>query len=217
MNIIVFGARGDVGSRIVSEALDRNHKVTGVVRNEKQIGYLPSSVTPCVTDIQDTADIAPIIAGHDIAISAVRPPDGQEDALVFLTASLMDAAKLARVPLLLVGGAASLKTPDDSGHTILTAPGFLPDTVIPIAKACQAQYELCLKETVAKWTYVAPPAMLLPGTRTGQYLMGSDVLLVDHEGNSQISMEDFAVALIDEAERPQHPRMRFTVANRYSE
>ena len=103
--------------------------------------------------------------------------------------------------------------PDDSGHTILTAPGFLPDAVVPIAKASQAQYELCINNTDAEWSYLSPPAMLVPGVRTGAYRLGTDVLLIDDDGDSQISMEDFAVALIDEAERPQHPQMRFTVAN----
>lgn len=217
MKIIVFGARGEVGSRIISEALARHHEVTAVVRSEEQIDQLPPSVTPQVADVQETANIATLMGGHDLAISAVRPPDGQEEMLVHLTQALLNAAKAAKISVLLVGGAASLKKPDDSGHTILTAPGFLPDEVVPIARACQAQYELCLKDTEANWSYLSPPAMLVPGHRTGQYRLGSDVLLVDECGDSQISMEDFAVAMIDEAERPNHLRMRFTVVGRRPE
>lgn len=212
MKMIVFGARGDVGSRVVSEALTRWHSVTAVVRKEAQVTSLPPSVTACTADVSNAAQVADIMAGHDLAISAVRPPDGQEDLLVALTGSVLDAAAQALVRVLVVGGAASLLLPDESGYTVLTAPDFLPDAVLPIARACQAQYELCLTETRAEWSYLCPPAMLTPGTRTGRYRHGSDVLLCDADGNAAISMEDFAVALIDEAERPQHSRARFTVA-----
>ena len=100
----------------------------------------------------------------------------------------------------------------DGGDTVLTAPGFLPDSVLPIARACQAQYELCLAEREADWCYLSPPAMLMPGDRSGRYRTGGDVLLTDPAGQSRISMEDFAVALLDEAETPHHAGERFTVA-----
>lgn len=213
MKIVVFGARGDVGSRIVAEALSHGHTVTAVVRTDAQVGSLPSGVTACVADASDKADAVRAMAGQDIAISALRPPDGQEEMLVSLTRSLLDAAVKSKTRVLLVGGAASLKLPDDSGHTVLTAPDFLPEAVVPIATACQAQYELCLAETDADWAYLCPPAMLVPGTRTNRYRLGTDTLLVDEAGESKISMEDFVVALIDEAEEPHHHKTRFTVAN----
>ncbi|MBW4707644.1 NAD(P)H-binding protein [Roseobacter sp. YSTF-M11] len=212
MKIIVFGARGDVGSRVVKEALSRHHAVTGVVRNERQVSTLPDGATPQVADAAATAVIREMMAEHDVAISAIRPPDGQEDALVPLTRSILDAAANAAKRVVIVGGAASLKMPDNSGNTVLTAPDFLPDSVVPIARACQAQYELCLSEGRAAWAYLCPPAMLTPGVRTGHYRRGNDALLVSPEGTSAISMEDFAVALIDEVETPLHVRARFTVA-----
>lgn len=212
MKIVVFGAGGEVGSRIVKEALARGHGVTAVVRSEKQVASLPSSVTACVADVSGAVQLAGVIAGHDLAVSAVRPPDGQEGLLATLTRLLLDAAAEAEVRILLVGGAASLMLPNRSGYTVLTAPDFLPEAVLPIARACQAQYELCLAETQADWSYLCPPAMLTPGARTGSYRLGSDVLLCDAEGNAAISTEDFAVALLDEAETPRHVRKRFTVA-----
>lgn len=212
MNIIVFGARGEVGSRVFKEALARGHRVTAVVRREAQLTSLPSSVTARAADIAGAERLAEVIAGHDLAVSAVRPPDGQEDLLVPLTRSLLAAAAEAAVRIVLVGGAASLLLPDRSGHTVLTAPGFLPDAVVPIARACQAQYELCLAEERADWSYLCPPAVLAPGHRTGRYRLGADALLCDAQGNAAISMEDFAVALLDEAETPRHVRKRFTVA-----
>ena len=212
MNIIVFGARGDVGSRIVSEALARNHSVTAVVRNKSQIEALPPSVTPQVADVQDTDFVAKLMIGFDLAISAVRPSDGQEELLVELTRSVLDASAKSGVRTLIVGGAASLKVPGLDGDTVLTAPGFLPEEVVPIAKACQAQFELCDAKTDADWTYLCPPAMLTPGERSGQYRTGTDALVVDGDGNSAIAMEDFAVAMIDEAETANHRGQRFTVA-----
>lgn len=212
MKIIVFGARGDVGSRVVAEALSRGHEVTAVVRNKAQTDQLSRAVTVCVADVGNTGEIARLMTGHDLAISAVRPPDGQEGALVPLTRSVLDAASRARLRVLVVGGAASLKIPGRNGTTVLTAPGFLPEPVLPIARACFAQYELCMAETQADWSYLCPPAMLTPGTRSGRYRLGSDTLVVDAAGNSAISMEDFAVALLDEAEAPKHNRTRFTVA-----
>lgn len=214
MKIIVFGASGDVGRRIVAEAGARGHQVTAVVRRAAQIETLPPSAIPVVADATDRERLAGLMAGQDLAISALRPPDGQEDALVPLTRSVLDAAADARIRVLVVGGAASLRMPDGGGATVLTAPGFLPEPVVPIARACFAQYELCAAEARVDWSYLCPPAMLVPGKRSGRYRLGSDVLLSDPDGRSEISMEDFAVALLDEAETPRHRMARFTVAGR---
>lgn len=81
-----------------------------------------------------------------------------------------------------------------------------------IALACNEQLEVCRAETGVDWAYLSPAALLEPGERTGNYRLGTDELVVDTEGNSTISMEDLAVALLDEAEWPQHHRTRFTAA-----
>ena len=181
MKIIVFGAGGDVGRRIVAEAVARDHAVTAVMRREAQANSLPASVIARVADVSNTDRVVDVMAGHDLAISALRPPDGQEEMLVSLTRSVLDAAAHSSLRVLVVGGAASLKMPDQSGDSVLTAPGFLPDAVVPIAKACQAQYELCAVERRVDWSYLCPPAMLTPGVRTGRYCLGSDTLLVDSD------------------------------------
>ena len=111
-----------------------------------------------------------------------------------------------------MGGAASLIVPGTPGHTVLTAPGFLPDSVVPIATACQRQFEWIAERLASNGTYLCPPAMLAPGIRTGAYRMDGDMLVVDEDGDSKISMEDFAVALMDEAESRRHNGRRFTVA-----
>lgn len=212
MKITVFGAAGEVGSRVVAEALSRGHQVTAVVRNEAQFGKLPKAASANAADVGDANEVARLMAGQDLAISAIRPPQGHEEALVPLTRSVLEGAKMSRVRVLIVGGAASLKMPDLSGDTVLTAPNFLPESVVPIARAGFAQYELCAAEMRDDLSYLCPPAMLTPGQRTGHYRLGSDTLLIDETGASRISMEDFAAALLDEAEKPRHKGKRFTVA-----
>ncbi|WP_111657913.1 NAD(P)-dependent oxidoreductase [Isoalcanivorax indicus] len=211
MNIIIFGAAGNVGRRIAHEALRRGHTVTGVVRNKEQFGSLPEHVQPCAAEVSDPAQLSRTLDGQDLIISALRPPEGHEDALVTLTRSVLDGAIAHRLRALFVGGAARLRLPGRGEETVLSAPDFLPASTRQIARACQAQYHLCLNEHRADWTYLSPAAMLQPGTRTRQYRLDTDTLVVDANGTSRISMEDFAVAMLDEAEMPQHIRRAFTL------
>jgi putative NADH-flavin reductase len=101
--------------------------------------------------------------------------------------------------------------PGTGGATVIEDPEF-PAAWRDIALACNAQLEVCRAETAVDWAYLSPAALLEPGERTGAYRLGADELLVDAEGNSVISMEDLAMALLDEAERPRHHRTRFTAA-----
>ena len=212
MKITVFGAAGEVGSRIVAEALSRDHAVTAVVRNSAQFNKLPQGVTPRSGNAENIADVVRLTASQDLVISAIRPSTGYEDKLVTTTQSILNGAAQSDIRVLVVGGAASLKLPGQGDTTVLTAPNFLPVEVINIARACFAQHEACEADQNANWTYLSPPAMLIPGIRTGNYRLGADELVVDKEGVSQISMEDFAVVLLDEAEQPKHYRARFTAA-----
>lgn len=210
MKIVVFGAAGDVGRRAAGEAMARGHDVTGVVREAAQASRLPAGVRLAVADAADSASVAGVMAGHDAAIGAIRPPDGREGELAGLTRSMLDGAALARVRLLVAGGASSLKLPG-AGETTLLESGWISEAFMPIARASFAQWEMCRAETRADWTYLCPPSMLVPGARTGVFRRGTDTLVVDADGESAISFEDFAVALIDEVEEPAHRRARFTV------
>ena len=212
MKITVFGAAGEVGSRVVAEALARDHDVTGVVRHSRQFTKLPQGVTPCSGNVENIEDVVRLSAGQDIVISAIRPLAGREGKLVAMTQTILNGAAQAGVRLLIVGGAASLKIPGRGNTTVLTAPGFLPEEIVNIACACFAQYAVCQADHSANWTYLSPPAMLRPGKRTGHYRLGSDELVVDHEDVSQISMEDLACVLLDEAEQAKHYQQRFTAA-----
>lgn len=209
--VIVFGATGGVGRRLVAEAARRGHKVTAVSRSESASTEFGPGVEPLIRDVDAAGDLGRLIAAHDIVISALRPPEGREANLVRLTAAVVDAANAARRRFLVIGGAASLRLHDHPEHTVLTAPGFLPASVVPIATACRAQHDWILPQLGELGTYLCPPAMLSTGARTALYRTGTDTLVVDQEGASRISMEDFAVAALDEIEQPRHTGQRFTV------
>ncbi|WP_298322203.1 NAD(P)H-binding protein [Haloactinopolyspora sp.] len=211
MRIAIFGGTGQVGSRAMAEALARGHDVTAVVRDQARVPGLPAGVRTWVGDAARTADVAAVSAGHDLVISATRPPDGREQELVTTTRSLLAGLRGTDVRLLVVGGAASLKVPGSPGVTVLDDPRYLSAGYRDIALACNDQLAVCRAETAVGWTYLSPPASMEPGTRTGSYRTGSDELVTDADGRSWISLEDLAVALLDEAERPKHQRDRFTV------
>lgn len=211
MNIIVFGAAGDVGQRIANEAVRRGHRVTGVVRNEAQFARLPGGVVVLAADASSPTEVASAAADQDLVISALRPPAGRENELATLTESVLAGAGSTGLRALFVGGAGRLRIPWRNGDTVLTAPDFLPESAVAIARACQMQYELFLTTEEKQWTYLSPAAMLQPGERTGHYRLGTDTLVVDESGISRISMEDFAVAMLDEAESPKHIERAFTV------
>jgi uncharacterized protein len=212
MRITVFGAAGQVGSRVVAEALSRGHQVTAVVRDPARFGALPAAADARAGDAANVAHVAALSAGRDVVISATRPPDGREAELVTTTGALLAGVARSGVRLLVVGGAASLTVPGTGGTTVLDDPNLVPAAWRSSALASADQLEAYRAETEVDWAYLSPAAHLEPGERTGTYRLGSDELLVDADGNSRISVEDLAVALLDEAERPTHHRTRFTVA-----
>ncbi|MER6303229.1 NAD(P)H-binding protein [Kitasatospora sp. NPDC001539] len=211
MRITVFGATGNVGSRVVAEALARGHEVTAVVRDPAKPHDLPSTVTLAVGDARDPGDVIRIAAGQDLVVTATRPVPGHEHELAAATRGLLDGLAGTGVRLIAVGGAGSLTVPVTDGTLLVDSPGF-PDEIRPISLACGEQLDLFRADQKVDWTYLSPAARLEPGTRTGRFRLGRDELLVDSEGHSAISMEDLAVALLDEAEHPAHRRARFTVA-----
>ncbi|MEV0335275.1 NAD(P)H-binding protein [Nocardia sp. NPDC050717] len=209
MRIVVFGAGGAVGSRVVNEALARGHEVTAVSRRAVAV---PPGAHGRIGDAGDVDDVEKLSAGQDLVIAATRPSPGAEAELPRVTAALLEGVTRSGVRILVVGGAATLTVPG-AGVALSESEGF-PAELAAIARACAEQLAACRADDGADWTYLSPPAELAPGVRTGGYRVGADELLVDADGESAISMEDFAVALLDEAERPAHRRTRFTVAAR---
>ena len=209
--IAVFGAAGSVGRCVVKEALDRGHEVTAVVRNPQRAAGLPGLAIPAFAEASDGTVIRAVLRHQDVAVMALRPPAGREAELVGYTRTLLDAALETGVPAVVVGGAASLRFPDQPAWTVLTRPGFLPDAVRPIAQACHAQRQAVLSEGGDGWSHICPPASLEPGRRTGRYRLGADMLVTGEDGRSAISVEDFAIAIVDEAESHAHAGRSFTV------
>jgi uncharacterized protein len=202
MKIAIIGASGRAGSRILKEAVDRGHTVTGIARQPEKI---PSrtGVTAKAGDVSDPAKIASLLSGHDAVISAVRFAQTK-------FANVIDAVRRAGVKrLLVVGGASSLEVAP--GVKLFDTPGF-PEAARAEGGAGIAGLEEMRKERELDWVFVSPGAMLAPGDRTGKYRLGRDQLLKDESGKSWISMEDFAIAMVDELENHKHSRMRFHVA-----
>ncbi|MFE3257813.1 NAD(P)-dependent oxidoreductase [Nocardia sp. NPDC059091] len=210
MQITVFGASGDAGSRVVAEALSRGHRVRAVARTAERLRELPAQVEVWTGNAADPADVEKAAAGSDVVVSATRPAPGREHELAEVAAALLEGLADSGIRLLVIGGAGSL-TVAGTGKTLTEQPGF-PAELVPIAEGGSRQLEVFRTTPHAvNWAYVSPAALFEPGERTGAYRLGRDDLLTDDQGNSSISMEDMAIALLDEIEQPAHHRTRFTV------
>ncbi|MGO4714957.1 NAD(P)-dependent oxidoreductase [Bradyrhizobium sp. 2TAF24] len=201
MKIAVVGATGQAGSRITAELLRRGHQVTAIVRNPEKLPAA-ANLTARKGDVFDQDGLTALLAGHDVAISAVH-----------FTASdlhkLIAAAKASKVSrYIVVGGAGSLEVAP--GVRLVTTPGF-PDAYKAEATRGGDFLDLLRQEKELNWTFISPSALFVAGERTGQFRLGTDQLLADASGKSWISFEDYAVALADEIEKPAHERRRFTV------
>ena len=206
MKIALIGATGFVGSCILTESLRRGHKVTALVRDTSKLP-VETGLESRIVDAADPLALTPLLAGHDLVVSAINP--GAVDAAQ-MPRSIVDATKRSGVRrLLVVGGAGTLEVA--AGKRIVDQPDF-PAQWKDGALKTAAFLELLRAEETLDWVFISPAAMLQPGTRTGQYRVGGDQLLTDAEGQSRISLEDYAVAMLDEIEKPAHSRARFSVA-----
>ncbi|MDR6431200.1 NAD(P)-dependent oxidoreductase [Brucella pseudogrignonensis] len=209
--IALIGATGFVGAAVLKEAISRGHSVTALVRNTDKVAKL-DNVIAVKTDVFDTDALASQLAGHDIVISAYNP--GWTDTNIREnhikgSRSINAAAKKAGVKrLIAVGGAGSLEI---NGQQLVDSPDFPADWKEGALGARQALNEL-REENDLEWTFVSPAIMLEPGERTGQYRLGADQPVFDEKGESKISVDDLAVAIIDEAEQGKHIGKRFTAA-----
>jgi len=201
MKVAVIGIRGRVGSRLATELLLRGHSVTGIGRSPVKIDPRPG-VTLKQGDATQSLMLASLLAGHDAVLSASRFQTSDANALI-------TAVRKAGVKrLLVVGGAGSLEVAP--GKALVDTPDF-PEAYKVEARAGVKFLDTLRNEKELDWTYLSPSAELSPGERTGKFRIGGDQLLVDSNGKSWISMEDFAIAMVDELEHPKHSRRRFTV------
>lgn len=211
MKVALLGATGFVGAALLDELIRRGHAVTAIVRHPEKLAGRDGLV-PAQGDVYDIDSLARLLHGHDALISAFNPgwkaPALYEDQVRGTTA-ILSATRIAGVRRVLwVGGAGGLLTPQ--GKRVLDDPAF-PEAIKPGALATLNAFEQLQGEPGLDWSYLAPSAQLEHGTRTGKFRLGDDHLLVDEHGQSHISVEDYAMAMIDELEQPAHMRQRFTV------
>ena len=202
MNIVLTGATGNIGSRILDEALRRGHRVTGLSRDPAKLAAR-SGLQAKKASTTEVVAFADALRGHDAAIVSVKWNENDIRRVI-------DALRKAGVKrCLFVVGAGSLLRNDGRTHfDHMAEKGIQPPTSKPAALAL-AEVQ---KVTDLDWTAISPPASIQPGERTGKFRLGRDHLLEDDKGKSEISREDFAIAILDEIEKPKHIRQRFTAA-----
>jgi uncharacterized protein len=212
MKIVLFGATGNVGQRIAKEALDRGDEVIGVVRDPAESETPDSRMTLVKGDATDPANVSRVAHGADVVVSAISPRGLRAPSLADAANALIKGTEEAGVKRLVVVGGSS---------TLEVSPGVqLMDTdALPEAFRAEArEHRDALSVYRAytgdlDWTVISPAAYFQPGVRTGTYLTTTDDLPVDEDGQSHLSFEDYAVALVDELDQPKHPRQRFAVGD----
>jgi putative NADH-flavin reductase len=209
LRVVVYGGTGNIGQRIVHEALDRGDMVTVVVRDPSVMPERLPQLRVVKGDVLKANDVARIVSGADVVVSAVSFGKSGADFSGFTRAgkSLVSALRTfgSYAPyLIVVGGAGSLEQPP--GVHIEPPPEWKEE--IKGQNDSLAYYRSINN---VRWTYFSPAAMITRGTRTGKFRLGGDQMIADAQGNSQISMEDYAVAVLDEAEKPAHVHQRFTI------
>lgn len=198
--IALIGASGNAGSRILKELSDRGHQVTAIARNPEKIAALPNVVAK-KGDVFDQAALSELLRGHDAVISSVHFTASDP-------ATLIEAVRASGVQrYLVVGGAGSLEIAP--GKRVVDLPDFPAAYKAEATKGAEFLDRL-KQEKQLDWTFLSPSAEFVPGERTGKFRIGRDNLLSNDEG-SRISFEDYAIVLVDEIEKPQHSRQRFTV------
>lgn len=200
MKIAILGANGNVGARLVAEALRRGHHVTAVARRADSKADT-AQLTHIAADIKDPS-LPAKLRGHDAIISSIHFTQAQSDDLF----ALVRASGVKRY--LVVGGAGSLEaTP---GKLVVDAPDF-PAIYLDEARAGKTFLDALRGIDDLDWTFLSPSALFVAGERTGHFRLGENQLLVGADGKSWISFEDYAIAMLDEIEQPRHIRQRFTV------
>ncbi len=212
-NVVLIGASGFVGSAILNELLTKGHKVTVIVRTPQKINVENPNLAVIKADVSDTNTLINACKGKDAVISAYNPgwtnPHIYEETLRNYPL-ILDAVKQSGVKrLLCVGGAGTLFCAP--GLRVVDS-GVIPKAIMGGVKSLGEFYlNTLMNEKDIDWIFFSPAGTLEPGQRTGKFRLGKDDLIVDENGNSHISVEDYAVAMIDELENPKHHYERFTI------
>lgn len=211
MRLVIFGGGGRIGRRVVQEALRRGHEVTAVLRELSRLEMEHPGLRSIVADVASVEAVTRAATGHDAAVNAIGPGRGGDPGVIVTAARALVAGLIVSGPrrLIVVGGAGTLEI--RPGVQRLDTPEF-PEAYRPSGYAQREALDL-YRASGLDWSYLSPPIIIEPGARTGRYRIGGDQVLFDNQGRSRISMEDYAVALLDELEHPRHVGARFTVAD----
>ncbi len=213
MDVVVFGATGNIGRAIVAELVAREHRVTGVTRSGRSADEPPRGVELLSGDVTDAASVSQAVQGRDAVVSAIGPVFGSGEPQPFLAAAhgLVKGLRLARVSrLLVVGGAGSLEVAP--GVQAVDAPGFR-EAYRPNALAQREALEFYRTVDDLDWTYVSPAAEIGPRPHRGDYQLGHHLMLFSEDGSSHIGYADYADGVVDCLEQGTHLRERITLAD----
>ena len=201
MKVALIGATGRIGSKITAELLRRGHSVSAIARNPEKAPS-DANVTAVKGDLADPAGVAASVRGHDAVISSAPFNPG-------ISAKVLEAVRKSGVKrYIAVGGAGSLKSAD--GKLVMDNPQ-IPAEWLPSIKEGAELLKLLRASPELEWTFFSPAVFIGPGERTGKFRLGGDEVVAAADGKSSISYDDYAIALVDELERPQHVRARFTI------
>ena len=211
--IVIIGATGYVGSAILKEALGRGHQVKAIVRDPSKLTLIHPHLKVVGGSVTDTDFLSRELAKSDAVISAFNPgwsnPNIYEETLEGYGSILCAVRNSGVHRFLMVGGAGSLLVAP--GRQLMYEPD-VPKKLLPGIRGMAKVYtDLLLPEKSVDWVFLSPAANMAPGERTGKFRLGKDELIVDESGDSNISVEDFAVAMIDELEQEKHHQERFTL------
>jgi len=211
--ILLVGASGFIGSAILKEALERGHEVKAAVRHPEKITTKHKNLIIKQCDVSIIENVIEACKDTDVVISAYNPgwknPDiAQETIRVYRI--LLEGVQMSGVKrFLVVGGAGSLFI--SPGKRLMDA-GIIPDSFLPAVRSLASFYLSDLKnEKAIDWVFFSPAGNIAPGVRTGKFRLGKDDMIYDSDGKSNISVEDYAVAMVDEVEKPGHHRERITI------
>ncbi|PQL91464.1 NAD(P)-dependent oxidoreductase [Apibacter sp. wkB309] len=211
--VALIGASGFIGSQLVKELLSRGYQVTAIVRSADKIKNDDKNLKVVSADVFDTDKLVEVLKNNDAVISAYNPgwtnPNIYDDTIKGYQ-SIIEAVKKAGIKRLqAVGGAGSLLVAP--GKTVVDS-GAIPDEILPGVKALALVLkDQFLPEKELDWVFFSPAGTIEPGERTGKYRLGLDNLITDDQGNSKISVQDYAKAMVDELENPKHHQQRFTI------
>jgi putative NADH-flavin reductase len=207
LNILLVGASGMIGSRILSEAASRGHHVTAAARHPEKIAKGPN-ITAVALDATDATALTALAKNADAIVMATSPRStGKplEEAKALGDAGIA-AARASGKRLFIVGGAASLNTAEGKPVMETLPPAYRTGEPLGMRNVLDT-----LKKSDITWTFFSPAIQIRPGTRTGKYRLGTSTVIADAKGDSRISAEDFADAVVNELESPKYLKSQMTI------